>query len=114
MTKRQRLNPDIRKDQILSAALTVAKNSGFEKLTRDGVAAEAAVAQGQINRMFATMNQLKSAVMRAAVVELRKCKEGEHDPNSLRIVAYGLVNGQNEATKAPEDIKKAALTLAMG
>ncbi len=114
MTKRQRLAVDVRKDQILSAALSHAKEKGFANLTRDGVAERATCATGQVNRIYTTMNQLKSAVMRAAVNELRKAKIGGYDPDTLAIVAHGLVNRHSEAIKAPEQIKKAAVIIAMG
>lgn len=108
MTKRKRLLPDVRREQILTAALNVASANGFANLTRDGVAIEAGVAQGQINRMYATMTQLKTAIMRAAVNTLRDTKN-DYDPNIMNIVAYGLVNRHTEALKAPDEIKKAVI-----
>lgn len=103
---RQRLAHDMRKDQILNAALQLAKERGFTSLTRDGIAIQAGCAAGQINQIYSTIRQLRKAVMRHAVNCLR---DGDLNPQLLAIVAHGLAAGETEAQKAPDDIKKAAL-----
>lgn len=95
---RTRLKPEVRREQILAAALHIASTTGFNSLTRDGVAEQAGVATGQVNHIFNTMNQLRRAVMRAAV-------HREIKP----IIAQGLAAGDSEAHKAPEWLQRAAL-----
>lgn len=95
---RTRLKPEVRREQILAAALRVAMDTGYNSLTRDGVAAAAGVATGQVNHIFNTMTQLRRAVMRAAV-------NREIKP----IIAQGLAIGDSEAHKAPEWLQRAAL-----
>lgn len=96
--QRTRLKPEVRRDQILSAAIHIASTTGFNSLTRDGVALHAGVATGQVNHIFNTMTQLRRAVMRAAVH--REIKS---------IIAQGLAQGDSEAHKAPEWLQRAAL-----
>lgn len=95
---RTRLKPEVRRDQILTAAIEVAKRDGFANITRDAVATHAGVSNGQVNHMFNTMTQLRRAVMRAAVHR-----------EILPIVAAGLAGGDSEAHKAPEWLKRNAL-----
>lgn len=100
--QRTRMKPEARRDQILSAALTIATEHGYNALTRDGVANAAGVATGQVNHIFSTMKQLRRAVMRAAVHrELRP------------IIAQGLAQGDKEAHAAPEWLKRESLDLLM-
>jgi len=100
--QRTRMKPEVRREQILAAALTIANEQGYNALTRDGVAQVAGVATGQVNHIFNTMTQLRRAVMRAAVHrELRP------------IIAQGLAQGDKEAHGAPEWLKRESLDLLM-
>ncbi len=111
MSKKEYLKKDVRRDQILSAAMDIALTDGYDKLTRDGVANRANVAAGQVNRIFNTMPQLKRAVMRSTVSQL------ELNPSNdrlLMILAKGLSMGETPALKASQELKKAALQLLMG
>lgn len=88
------------REKILSASLVISNRDGFAALTRDGIAAEAKIAKGQIHHAFGTMKQLRNAVMRAAV----------HN-ECLSIIAHGLAIGHVQAHKAPEWLQeKAALS----
>lgn len=62
-----RLKPEERKEQILSTAVVVALRDGFNNFTRDGVAKQAGVSMGLINRYFSNMPKLRKAVMRRAI-----------------------------------------------
>jgi AcrR family transcriptional regulator len=101
--KRERMNPSVRREQILASALDMATKHGYASLTRDALAAHAGVAKGQIHHTFNTMTQLRRAVMRAAVHrELRP------------IIAQGLAQGDKDAHAAPEWLKRESLELLMG
>lgn len=97
---KSRANPALRKDQILTVAIEMAKEQGYHKITRDAVAECAGVSMGLVTRYFGTMKQLKTAVMRTAV------KQGIPE-----IVAQGLANGDDHAKKAPAELKAEAARL---
>jgi hypothetical protein len=95
-----RANPALRKEHILSVAVTMAEAEGYNKITRDKIAESAGVSMGLVTRYFGTMGQLKTAIMRRAV------KSG-----IAVIVAQGLANGDDQAKKAPAELKAEAATL---
>lgn len=96
MTSKQ--NPADRRKQILDAAVAEAREHGFSRLTRDGVAARCSLAAGTINKYFSTMTVLRRDVMRAAVrLEI------------LPIIAAGVAAGDPHAAKAPQELKRRAL-----
>lgn len=97
-TATKRLDPKVRKEEILVAAVEVAQLVGLDKLRRDAVAERAGVANGLVSRYFNTMLQLRHAVVRYAVQK-----------QILSIIAQGLAAGEVEARKAPEDLKRKAL-----
>ena len=67
------------------------------------VAERAGVSDTLVSRYFATMNQLRQAIMRRAVVlEIPE------------IVAQGLADGETQARKAPEALKEKAVALLKG
>ena len=103
MTKK-RLQPDDRKQQILTAAIAVASRpGGWSKLTRDAVAKEAGCAEGLPSKYFGTMVAFRRAIMRAAIVA-----------EELGVIAQGLAAGDKCAQKADESLKRKALkTLAV-
>ena len=96
---KQRLKPDDRKQQILDAALKVARRpGGWSKLTRDAVAREAGCAEGLPSKYFGTMTAFRRAIMRAAIAS-----------SCLPIVAQGLAAGDKCAQKASPTLKAQAL-----
>lgn len=97
---KNRANPALRKDQILSVAVTQAKEVGYTKITRDGVAEGAGVSMGLVTRYFGTMKQLKRDVIRYAIRN-----------EIAEIIAQGLANGDDHARKAPAELKAKAATL---
>ena len=103
MTKK-RLQPDDRKQQILTAALVVAgRPNGWAKLTRDAVAKEAGCAEGLPSKYFGTMISFRRAIMRAAIVA-----------ENLAIIAQGLAACDKCAQKADESLKRKALETLAG
>ena len=100
-SKRVYLKKPARREQILAAAMTIAIETGYGSLTRDGVAKAAGVSMGQVNHSFEKMSQLRNAVMRRAVkLEL------------LPIIAQGLATSNKYALAVSDEVKmKALLTL---
>lgn len=93
-----RANPELRKAHILAAAVAMAKDTGYHKLTRDAVAESAGVSMGLVTRYFGTMNQLKVAVVNHAV----KCEV-------LPIVAEAIYSRDPRAKKISPELKARAL-----
>jgi AcrR family transcriptional regulator len=93
-----RLDPKERKNQILDVAVTLAATYGINTLRRDSVAKAAEVSDGLVSRYFNTMNQLRRAVMRAAVHR-----------EILPIIAEGIALRDPDALKASEELRAKAL-----
>lgn len=98
--KKKRANPALRKEHILNAAVSLAKDVGYQRITRDGIAERAGVSMGLVSSYFGTMVQLKNDVMRRAV------KQG-----ILEIIAQGLAAQDDHAKKAPKALKQQAVRL---
>ncbi len=97
---KKRLSKDVRKDHILRVALKLSKEHGYTSVTRNMLSDTAQVSPGLITHYFASMVQLKRAIMRAAV---------EH--KIPEIVAQGLSMGDKNAQKAPAELKALAATV---
>lgn len=97
---KNRANPALRKDQILSVAVTQAKEVGYNKVTRDAVAVAAGVSMGLVTRYFGTMKNLRRDIIRYAIRN-----------DIAEIIAQGLANGDDHARKAPAELKAKAATL---
>lgn len=100
---KNRADPSLRKDAILTVALKLAEKHGYQKITRDQVASEAGVSAGVINQRFGTMERLRVELMRRAVKT--KC---------LAVIAQGLVAKNPHAMKADADLKEQALGVFSG
>ena len=94
---KKRVNPELRKENILNAAIELAKAVGYYKVTRDDIAERAGVSMGLVSRYFGNMHQLRKAIMRSAVKQ-----------DIPEIVAQGIVNGDSFALKAPPELKNRA------
>ena len=95
---KSRVNPELRKEQLLRVALNVARDKGCHKMTRDHIAEAAGVSVGLVSKYFGTMTKLKRAIMRAAVKQ-----------EVLEIVAEGLATGDPHARKASQELKNKAI-----
>ncbi|HWI02368.1 MAG TPA: TetR family transcriptional regulator [Acidimicrobiales bacterium] len=93
-----RLAPNVRKEQILAAALRRAKVQGYNRVTREQIAADAGCAPGLVSNYFGTMVSLRRDIMRAAIRE-----------RVLPVIAQGLAAHDPHARKAPDELKQAAL-----
>lgn len=87
-----------RNRKVLEAAISLAGEVGYSKLTRDEIAERAGVAAGSVNNAFGTMDELRDAVMAEAVGR-----------GLLAIVAQGLAASHPVARAAPQDLKDSAL-----
>jgi hypothetical protein len=96
---KNRVNPDLRKDQILKIAIAVARKYGCHKTTRDEIAHRAGVSMGLVSHYFGTMKKLRRTIMRAAIVN-----------EELEIIAKGLANNDPYARKASDDLKQRAVS----
>lgn len=89
---------DDRNRRILEAAVSLASERGYRKLTREAVAEKAGVATGSINNAYGTMDGLRDAVMAAAVERALS-----------DIVGQGLADRHPVALGAPQALKDSAL-----
>ena len=100
---RTRLAPEVRRVDILDAALILAEELGYMNMTRTQIADAAGVTPGLITYYYHTMPQLRRDVMRAAV------RRG-----ILPIIAQGLAARDPHAQKASKVMQKRAAALLVG
>ncbi len=70
VVNRTRLEPDVRKGQILAAARQVFTETGFSEASMEEVAKEAGVVRGLVNHYFGTKRELYLAVVAEVASEL--------------------------------------------
>lgn len=92
------MSKDTRKQHILDAAMTEANKHGYNRVTREQIAARAECASGLVSHYFGTMVCMKRAIMSEAI----RTRE-------LRIVAQGIADGHPKAKRAPEELRRAAV-----
>lgn len=95
---RGRVNPTLRKQQILGAAITVAKKNGYDKISRAVIAEAAGVSEPLISHYFGSMQEVRVAIMTEAV-----------RLGVVEIVAQGLGAGDPLARSASDDVRRAAV-----
>lgn len=93
----RRLQPEVRHDQIIAAALKLAKRVGFANITRDRIAKEAKVSTGLVSK-YGDMPAIRTAVMQLAIAE-----------EALTVIAQGLTAGDATAKRAPQALRLAAM-----
>ena len=96
---KSRANPALRKNQILNVAVELAKEQGYHKITRDGVAEAAGVSMGLVTRYFGTMLQLRNKVVCYAIKN-----------ELLEIVAQCIVNDHPKAKKVSPELRAKAMS----
>lgn len=90
--------PKTRKQEILTAALKVCRDHGFNALTADNVALQACISRALIHAYWGKMDSFKDAVMREAVrVE------------DYKVVAEGIVLGNKVARKVSAEVRRQAI-----
>ena len=103
MTKQKRLKPDDRRELIVLAALALAQNTNYKKVTRAEIANACDITGPAVQHHFGTMPKLHRAVMRAAC---QRAAVG--DEYALRVVAQGLADNNSVALRVSEAIRVAA------
>lgn len=98
----KRFKPEIRKEEILKAALVLANDRGYANVTRDEIADMVGISGPAVQYHFSTMKQLRRELMRYAV-------KVEH----LHVVAQGVSARDAQALKAPEELRCRALQSLM-
>lgn len=90
--------PDERKQEVMDAALALARESHYSLVTREAVAERAGCATGTVSRLYGTMPQFRRAIMSAAVARL-----------DLRVIAQGIAAREPKALAVKPTVKKQAL-----
>lgn len=87
---------------ILTAGLELAKEHGYQNVTREAIAEKAGMSTGLVSTRMGTMKELKRKLMREAIrVEC------------LPVIAQGLAMRDPHARKCPEPLQKKALASAV-
>lgn len=90
----ERTEPQLRREQILDAAITLSLKIGYRSITRDAVAGEAGISSSLIAHYFPVMEDLKTKVMEYAIEDER-----------LAILAQGLAINDPLTLAIPDELK---------
>lgn len=96
----KRFKAAVRKEQILDTALILAAAGNYKTVSRNAIAAELGVTGTTVQHHFATMDQLRRAIMRRAV-----------NNSNAAVVLQGLVAKDPAALKASDSLKEKARDL---
>lgn len=95
---KNRLAPDVRKQQIVTAGLELAEQSNYKQVSAKRIGDAIGISAASVIHHFKTMTQLRRALMRAAVAT-----------ENLKVIAQGVVVNDPHALKAPDDLKSRAM-----
>lgn len=93
-----KLAPVDRKQQILTAALGLAADVGYQNITREAIAEAIGVSPALVNLYFVVMAELRVAVMIEAV-----------RVGNLTVIAQGIISNSSIATAADPKLKRKAI-----
>ena len=93
MSKTKRLSPEVRQDQILTAALSLSEKDNYTRITREQVAIRAGCAPGLISRYFGEMASFRKEIMQR---------------ENLAVLIQGLVCKDPVARRAPKTLRQKA------
>ena len=94
----RRVSGPSRRSQMVAAALSLAREHGYDRVTSPMVADAVGLSKASVMHRFGTMDEMRRAVMREAV------KTGD-----ALVVAQGLAARDDIAVNAPENVRAAAL-----
>lgn len=97
MNDRSRLDPKVRKAQMLDCAMAVAAKVGWRRMTRKDIATACHTSDALVTARLGTMEAIRRLVMREAV------KRGD-----TAVLVQGLAERDRGAMRAPEALKAAA------
>lgn len=98
----KRKAPEVRKDEILAAAIALAACAHYAQVTRDQIGARIGVTGTAVQYHFGTMRQLRTAIMRSAV---KRAGVDSDDTTALRVVAQGLLAKEPHAMRASAGVR---------
>ena len=99
------LTPDERKQQrqaILDVAVELARETGYNKITREQIADAAGVSPALVSNYLDTMPSLRRDVMRRAVTR-----------EVLAVIGQGIAARDPHALRAPEELKQRAVNMML-
>lgn len=96
--KHKRQKPEVRKEAIVDVALLLAAETHYTQVQRKQIADVLGVTPPALTYHFGTMQQLRHAIMRAAIAK-----------EDLGVIAQGLVAQDEHARKAPEALRRRAV-----
>jgi len=96
--RKSRTAPEISRQFILDATMTLASKGDYFLLRRDDVAQAAGIAPALVSYYFGTMPQFRRTIIREAI-----------RTNNLYIIACGLMHRDPRAMACDVEIKKQAL-----
>ena len=94
----KRLSKEVRKEEILNAALTLSERLGYLHITREQVANRAECSEASVTHYFTTMFKLKRAVVRAAIQR-----------ENLAVIAQALASRSPWVKKIDPDLRMKAI-----
>ena len=93
-----RLDPSVRRDWILVAALELAKQKSYDRLTRDEIADAACVTGATFHHYFGKIADFRELIVSVAIEE-----------EILPIIAHALAGGNAKAHALPLELKQKAI-----
>ena len=106
----KRLKPTTRREQILDAAITLARRAYYTDVTRDAIAKELAVSPATIQYHFGTMKTLRRALVRHSIAgsDPENGRRKVYQKRCARVLAQALMAGDPHAEKAPAYLRSIA------
>jgi len=92
--KRRRLAPADRKEEIIFAAMAVAREIGYQQVTRNLIAERAGTSDALVTTRLGTTDEIAQLIMREAVIR-----------RDLTIIAQGIATNDPIAIAAPEELR---------
>jgi hypothetical protein len=93
--KRRRLAPENRREQIILAAMEVAREVGYQQVTRNLIAERAGISDGLVTIRLGTTDEVSKLIMSEAIVR-----------RDLIIIAQGLATNDAIAISAPASLRE--------
>lgn len=98
----KRLKPEVRKEQVIDAALRLAGQSHYLEVGREDIAAALGFSASTIRYHFKTLTQLRNDLVRAAIKR-----------NDLAVIAQAITAKHPHAVKASPELRRQALEASL-